>query len=265
MMELLGYFMALVIGTSLGLIGGGGSILAVPVLAYLFSLDETLATSYSLFIVGASSLVGGLRQSKNNNVDWKTALIFGLPAIVGVWLVRHFVVPAMPEVLFSIDTFVFTRRMMMFGVFSVLMIWAAYSMLTSKKSKGGTGEVKYNYPLILVEGLVVGGITGFVGAGGGFLIIPALVVLANLEIKKAIGTSLIIIAIKSLIGFFLSDALILDIDWNFLIIFTTIAIAGIFVGVFLGKIVDGAKLKKGFGYFIIVMAVFIFVMEFIIK
>lgn len=264
-MEVLGYFMALVIGTSLGLIGGGGSILAVPVLAYLFSLDETLATSYSLFIVGASSLVGGLRQSKNNNVDWKTAIIFGLPAIVGVWLVRHFVVPAMPEVLFSFEAFVFTRRMMMFGVFSILMIWAAYYMLTTKKSKGGTGEVKYNYPLILVEGLVVGGITGFVGAGGGFLIIPALVVLANLEIKKAIGTSLIIIAIKSLIGFFLSDALNLEIDWNFLIIFTSIAIAGIFVGVFLGRIVDGAKLKKGFGYFIIVMAVFIFVMEFIIK
>lgn len=264
-MEILGYFMALVIGTSLGLIGGGGSILAVPVLAYLFSLNETYATSYSLFIVGASSLVGGLRQNKNNNVDWKTAIVFGLPAIVGVWIIRHYVVPALPEELLSIDAFVFTRRMMMFGVFSILMVWAAYSMLSSKERKGGTGEVKYNYPLIITEGLVVGGITGFVGAGGGFLIIPALVVLANLEIKKAIGTSLIIIALKSLLGFFLSDALTLDVDWNFLLIFTSIAIAGIFVGVSLGKVVDGAKLKKGFGYFIIVMAVFIFFMEFIIK
>ncbi len=264
-MEILGYFMALVIGTSLGLIGGGGSILAVPVLAYLFSLNETYATSYSLFVVGASSLVGGLRQGKNNNVDWRTAIVFGLPAIVGVWIVRHYIVPALPEELFSIDTFVFTRRMMMFGVFSVLMVWAAYSMLSNKESKGGTGEVNYNYPLIIAEGLVVGGITGFVGAGGGFLIIPALVVLANLEIKKAIGTSLIIIALKSLLGFFLSDALTMDIDWTFLLVFTSIAIAGIFLGVSLGKVIDGTKLKKGFGYFIIVMAIFIFLMEFIIR
>lgn len=267
MMELqwLGYFMALVIGTSLGLIGGGGSILAVPVLAYLFSLDETLATSYSLFIVGASSLVGGLRQSKNKNVNWKTALVFGFPAIVGVWLIRHLVLPALPVELFSVDGFVFTRRMMMFGVFSILMVWAAYSMLSNKERKGGTGEVNYNYPLIIVEGLVVGGITGFVGAGGGFLIIPALVVLANLEIKIAIGTSLIIIALKSLLGFFLSDALALDVDWSFLLIFTSIAIVGIFVGVSLGKVIDGRKLKKGFGYFIIAMAISIFFMEFIIR
>lgn len=256
--------MALVIGTSLGLIGGGGSILAVPVLAYLFSLNETYATSYSLFVVGASSLVGGLRQNKNNNVDWRTALVFGLPAIVGVWLIRHYVVPALPDEIFSYETFIFTRRMMMFGIFSILMIWAAYSMLSNKERLGGSGEVKYNYPLIIAEGLVVGGVTGLVGAGGGFLIIPALVVLANLDIKRAIGTSLIIIAMKSLLGFFLSDALTLEINWNFLLIFTSLAIIGIFIGVSLGKIVDGKKLKKGFGYFIIVMAIFIFFMEFII-
>lgn len=263
-MEYIGYFMALVIGTSLGLIGGGGSILAVPVFAYLFSLDETFATSYSLFVVGASSLVGGLRQNKNNNVDWKTAIVFGLPAIVGVWLIRHFVVPALPEVLFSIESFEFTRRMAMFGLFSVLMFWAAFSMLSNKERKGGTGEVNYNYPLIVAEGLIVGAVTGFVGAGGGFLIIPALVILANLEIKMAIGTSLIIIAMKSLLGFFFSDALTLEIDWSFLIIFTALAIAGIFIGVSLSKIVDAKKLKKGFGYFIIVMAIFIFTTEFII-
>lgn len=264
-MEILGYVMALVIGTSLGLIGGGGSILAVPILAYLFSLNETFATSYSLFVVGSSSLVGGLRQSKNDNVDWRTAFVFGAPAIVGVWIIRHYVVPALPEEMFSLEGFIFTRRMLMFGVFSILMVWAAYSMLSNKERKGGTGDKKYNYPLIIAEGLVVGGITGFVGAGGGFLIIPALVVLANLEIKKAIGTSLIIIALKSLLGFFLSDALTLDIDWNFLIIFTSITIVGIFVGVTIGKLVDGKRLKKGFGYFIIMMAVFIFLMEFIIR
>lgn len=263
-MELLGYASALLIGISLGLIGGGGSILAVPILAYLFSLDEKVATAYSLFIVGSAALIGGLRQHKEGNVDWKTAFVFGIPAILGVWLVRHFIIPMLPDILFSIGNLEITRRMGMFGFFALLMLSAAYSMLSKTKRKGGTGKVKYNYPLIIIEGIVVGAITGFVGAGGGFLVIPALVILANLEIKKAIGTSLIIIAIKSLMGFFLGDALSMEIDWSFLSRFTFLAAIGIFIGVYLNRFVDGEKLKKGFGYFIIVMAIFIFVMEFFV-
>jgi uncharacterized membrane protein YfcA len=264
-MEVVGYAMAAVIGISLGLIGGGGSILAVPVLAYLFHLDEKAATAYSLFIVGMGALVGGLMQNKSNNVDWRTALVFGLPAVVGVWIVRHYVIPGLPEVLFNIQVFSFTRRMGMFGLFAILMIWAAYSMLSNKERKGGTGAVTYNYPLILAEGLVVGAITGFVGAGGGFLIIPALVVFANLDIKKAIGTSLIIIAFKSILGFLLGDALSMRIDWPFLMTFSVITVTGIFIGVYLGKFINGKRLKKGFGYFIVAMAAFIFIMEFFIN
>jgi uncharacterized membrane protein YfcA len=264
-MGIVGYIMAIVIGVLLGLIGGGGSILAVPVLAYLFHLDEKVATAYSLFIVGTGALVGGLKQNHNKNVDWRTAIVFGLPAVVGVWIIRHYVVPALPDVLFTVDDFSFSRRMGMFGLFAILMVWAAYSMLSNKERKGGSGEIKYNYPLILAEGLIVGAITGFVGAGGGFLIIPVLVVFANLEIKKAIGTSLIIIAFKSILGFLLGDALTMTIDWQFLSIFCIITIVGIFLGVYLGKYIDGNKLKKGFGYFIMVMAVFIFIMELFIK
>ena len=263
-MEIFGYFMAIAIGVSLGLIGGGGSILAVPVLAYLFGMDEKVATAYSLFIVGTAALVGGLRQHRNGNVDWCTAVVFGIPAIAGVWAVRHYIVPALPDVLFTAGDLDFTRRMGMFGLFAVLMVWAAWSMLSSKERKSGSGEVNYNYPLILAEGLIVGAITGFVGAGGGFLIIPALVILANLEIKRAIGTSLMIIALKSLLGFFLGDAMTTAIDWLFLAQFTGLAVVGIFAGVYLGRFIDGARLKKGFGYFIIAMAVFIFTMEFII-
>ena len=263
-MEIVGYILALFIGVSLGLIGGGGSILAVPVLAYLFLLDEKVATAYSLFVVGAAALVGGLRQNRNNNVDWRTAIVFGVPAIVGVWVIRHFVIPVLPDVLFSIGDFAFTRRSVMFGLFAVLMFWAAFVMLSSKARKSGTGEVRYNYPLIIIEGLVVGAVTGLVGAGGGFLIIPALVMLANLEIKKAIGTSLMIIAVKSLLGFFLGDALTTTIDWSFLLLFTSIALVGVFLGVYIGKFIDGKKLKKGFAYFILVMAVFVFTMEFVV-
>ncbi|WP_437372670.1 sulfite exporter TauE/SafE family protein [Maribacter litoralis] len=260
--QFFGYFSALIIGVSLGLIGGGGSILAVPVLAYLFSIDEKAATAYSLFIVGASALLGGWQQHLKGYVDWRTAIVFGIPAIVGVTIVRHYVVPAMPDVLFQIEEFDFTRRMAMFGLFAILMIPAAYSMLKKEKNIVKTGEVSYNYPLILLEGLLVGGITGLIGAGGGFLIIPALVILANVEMKVAVGTSLIIIAIKSLMGFFLGDAMTMLIDWKFLAIFTSLSFIGIFIGGYLGNFIDGKKLKKGFGYFILLMAGFIFYMEF---
>ncbi|AWH73211.1 hypothetical protein DCS32_03235 [Dokdonia sp. Dokd-P16] len=266
-LEILGYISALIIGISLGLIGGGGSILAVPVLAYLFSVNEKVATAYSLFIVGASALVGGFKQHLKGYVDWRTAIVFGLPAIVGVTVVRHYVVPALPDILFTTGDFEFTRRMAMFGLFAVLMIPAAFSMLKKRKDnkQKGDGTVTYNYSLILIEGLIVGGITGMIGAGGGFLIIPALVILANVEMKVAVGTSLIIIAFKSLMGFFLGDALTMNIDWLFLSIFTGISFIGIFIGSYLSNFIDGDKLKRGFGYFIFVMAIFIFYMEFFVK
>lgn len=263
--EILGYIGALVIGVSLGLIGGGGSILAVPILAYLFHIEEKATTAYSLFIVGASALVGGWQQHRKGNVDWRTAIIFGIPSIVGVTLIRHYLIPMLPDVLFQMGDIPFTRRMMMFGLFAILMIPAAWSMLKKSNNNATSGPTQYNYPMIVIEGLIVGAITGLVGAGGGFLIIPALVILANIEMKKAIGTSLIIIAIKSLMGFFLGDAMTMDIDWPFLASFTGVAFLGIFLGTYLSQFVDGSKLKRGFGFFIIAMAIFIFYMEFILK
>lgn len=264
-MEYLGFLLALLIGIVLGLIGGGGSILAVPVLAYIFMLDEKVSTAYSLFIVGVAALVGGIKQHRAGMVDWMTAMVFGLPAVFGVWLTRHYVVPQLPDVLFLISDFEFTRRMGMFGLFSLLMFWAAFSMLQVRAYQSEREGVHYNYLVILVEGLVVGGLTGLVGSGGGFLIIPALVVLANLEIKKAVGTSLIIIAFKSTLGFLLGDALTMVIDWPFLLGFTAITVSGIFIGVRLGQYIDGNKLKTGFAYFVGAMAVLIFCLEFFVK
>lgn len=266
LLELLGYICALIIGVILGLIGGGGSILAVPVLAYLFSVNEKIATAYSLFIVGASALIGGIKKHQKGLVDWRTAIVFGIPAIIGVTIVRRFLIPILPDTLFTIGDFVFTRRAGMFGLFAVLMIPAAFSMLKNKKEHSQKNDnsilVKYNYPLILIEGLLVGGITGMIGAGGGFLIIPALVILAKMEMKIAVGTSLVIVAFKSLLGFFLGDALTIDIDWVFLGIFTGLSFVGIFVGSYLSQFIDGSKLKNGFGYFVFAMAAFIFYMEF---
>lgn len=266
MIEIIGYIGALLIGISLGLIGGGGSILAVPILAYIFGVDEQYATAYSLFIVGVSALVGGIKQSKKGLVDWKTALIFGIPTIIAVTSVRKFLIPALPEILFEINEFEFTRRMAMFGLFALLMIPSGITMIKGRKERSiSRGKQNFNYLLILVEGLLVGTLTGFVGAGGGFLIIPSLVILANIEMKVAVATSLIIIAGNSILGFSLGDAMALTINWSFLLSFTALSLIGIFVGTFLNNYIEGKKLKKGFGYFIFIMSVFIFYMEFFVK
>ena len=268
MIEILGYVMALVMGICLGLLGAGGSILTLPVLAYLFALEERVATAYSLFIVGVTAFFGVLKQYFNKNIDWNIAFLFGLPAVVSVWLVRRFVVPALPSVFFTVGDWVFTRRMGVFGLFAILMFWAAYSMLSNRKKSFQKKAVKptsYYYFWVLSEGVFVGFLTGLVGAGGGFLIIPALVCWAGLETKKAIATSLVIIFIKSFFGFFLGDLIALSVDWYFLFQFSAWAFAGIFIGIFLSKFINAQRLRKIFAYFIILMAIFVFLMEFIFK
>lgn len=202
-LETIGYLASICIGISLGIIGGGGSILTVPVLVYLFKVNPVLATAYSLFIVGLSSLVGAFPKYKAGMIDLKTALVFGMPSIIAVFVTRKILVPAIPEQLFSIGHFEFTKALAIMLLFGVLMMAAAVSMIRDQKSKAQeTHQLRqFNYPLILLEGVVVGVLTGLVGAGGGFLIIPALVMLSKLPMKQAIGTSLLIIAAKSLIGF----------------------------------------------------------------
>lgn len=265
-MEIIGYFASIVIGISLGLIGGGGSILTVPVLVYLFGVEPVLATAYSLFIVGSTSLVGALPKYKQGLVNLKTALIFGAPAIVAVYATRKFIVPAIPQEIFTVGGFTVTKPILMMLLFAVLMVFASYSMIKGKKEdeNGEQGEQKFNYPLILVEGTVVGILTGLVGAGGGFLIIPALVLLSKLPMKQAVGTSLLIIAAKSLIGF-LGDIGHQLIDWKLLMIVTALAIGGIFIGNSFSKKIPGDKLKKWFGWFVLVMGIYIIVKEVFIK
>jgi uncharacterized membrane protein YfcA len=261
-MEIFGYIASILIGISLGLIGGGGSILTVPVLVYLFGVDPVLATAYSLFIVGSTSLVGTIPKYKQGFVNLKTAIIFGIPAIAAVFATRAFIIPVIPKEIFSIGSFVFTKPILMMILFAVLMVFASISMIREKKNKNAAeaGEQKFNYPLILLEGLVVGTLTGLVGAGGGFLIIPALVLLSKLPMKQAVGTSLLIIAAKSLIGF-TGDLKHYTMDWQLLLIVTSLAIAGIFFGNWLSHKIDGARLKKWFGWFVLIMGIYIIVKE----
>jgi uncharacterized membrane protein YfcA len=257
-MEIIGYFASILIGISLGLIGGGGSILTVPVLVYLFHVDPVQATAYSLFIVGTSSLIGAWPKYNQGFVNLKTAIIFGIPSIVSVFATRKFLVPAIPSELGQFAGLVITKSLLMMLLFAVLMVAASLSMIRSKTGQeaAASGAQKFNYPLILLEGTLVGLLTGLVGAGGGFLIIPALVMLSKLPMKQAVGTSLLIIAAKSLIGF-TGDLGNRTMDWTLLLSVTALAIVGIFIGDKLSKKIDGNKLKKGFGWFVLIMGLYI--------
>lgn len=261
-MEYIGYFASILIGVALGLIGGGGSILTVPVLVYLFAVEPVLATAYSLFIVGLTSAVGSVNYFKKGLVNIKTAIVFGIPSIIAVFSTRAFIVPAIPQELFSTSHFTLTKDLFLMLLFAVIMVIASYTMI--KKDKKATVELpteqKFNYPMILIEGALVGIITGLVGAGGGFLIIPALVILSKLPMKEAVGTSLVIIAAKSLIGFF-GEGGETVIDWKFLFTISAFAIIGIFIGTALSKKIDGAKLKPAFGWFVLIMGIYIITKE----
>lgn len=261
LIEILGYAGALLIGIVLGLIGGGGSILTVPVFVYILGVEPVLATAYSLFVVGTSAAVGAVRNAQKGMIDFKTGIVFAIPAFLSVYLTRKFVVPAIPEHLFSVGAFDVTKDVAIMVFFAIIMLLASISMIRGRKEKVNQNqEIQYNIPMILLEGLVVGFLTGIVGAGGGFLIIPALVLLANLPMKKAVATSLMIIAIKSLIGF-LGDIQNLEIEWGFLLLFTSFSVVGIFLGIYINKFIDGAKLKKGFGWFVLIMGIYIVAKE----
>lgn len=261
--EIFGYIGAVIVGFVLGLIGGGGSILTVPILVYLFGLNPIIATAYSLFVVGVTSIIGAIQNLKKGFVDIKTAIVFAIPAFIAVYLTRLYVIPNIPDIVFSIGDFEVTNATFIMVLFAIIMLLAGLSMIKTKKDSSQVKEEsspQYNYPLIAAEGIIVGVLTGLVGAGGGFLIIPALVLLVKLPMKKAVGTSLLIIAAKSLIGF-LGDVSNLEIDWKFLLIFTCLSILGIIIGVYTSKFISGKKLKKSFGYFTLLMAVYILYKE----
>ncbi|MBI3137503.1 MAG: sulfite exporter TauE/SafE family protein [Sphingobacteriales bacterium] len=265
-MEILGYIAAVLIGISLGLAGSGGSILTVPVLVYLMGVDPLVATTSSLFIVGATSLIGGLRAYSRKLLDFRAVTEFGFPSIFSIFLTRHYLLPAIPDTLFSLGTVTVTKNMLLMVVFAVLMLLASYSMIKNKetstekvKAKEGGERV---FPLMFF-GLVIGVVTGMLGAGGGFLIIPTLVLFLGLDMKTAVGTSLLIIAINALFGFLFSLKHF-EFDWTLLGIFTLLSAAGLFIGSRLSEKISPASLRKGFGWFVLIMGILIIIRELIL-
>jgi uncharacterized membrane protein YfcA len=260
-MEYFGYLASVIIGLSLGLIGGGGSILTIPILVYLFKIDPKLATSYSLFIVGITALSGCYTHYRMGNLKIKSAMYFAVPSVFSILVIREVIILKIPNVIFTINDFQVTKNFLIMIIFAILMMAASFSMI--RKTNSQIQSTHTNYLHLALIGSVVGIVTGFLGAGGGFLIIPALLFFANLPMKQAVGTSLLIIFINSSIGF-VGDLFIgTPINYTFLITISVIAFIGMIIGTQLSKKIDGNKLKPIFGWFILVMGIYIFIKEFL--
>lgn len=239
---------AIAIGISLGLLGSGGSVLTVPVLVYLVGQDEKVAIAGSLFIVGSIALAGSLQFIRAQLIQWRSVVIFGVPGMVGTWLGAYIAgwIPGITQLV----------------LFAVVMLLASWLMLRPPNLDSVDKAPRAIWK-IAVDGMVVGVITGLVGVGGGFLIVPALVLLGGLTMHQAVASSLVIIAMKSFSGFYkyldVLDQQGLELDWPTLILVAGIGIAGSFAGSYLAKRVPQQKLRTGFGYFLIVMAIYILV------
>lgn len=255
--------MALFIGFTLGFFGGGGSILTLPVFVYVCGISPVLATAYSLFVVGVSASFGALDYAKKKLIDFRVGIFFAIPSIVAVYLTRVMIMPALPDVWFSIFGLSVKKDNGILILFAIIMVTAAFFMMykRTEKNRKGMSKKVISIPLILVEGSVIGVITGIVGAGGGFLIVPSLVIISGLSIKRAIGTTLMIISLKSLFGFLGDLQVQMAIDWVFLLKFTSLSIIGIFIGSNIGSRAKPENLKIGFAWFILIMGLIMFIKE----
>lgn len=259
--QIIGYILAVFVGITLGMLGSGGSILSVPILVYVMGIEPALATAYSLFVIGATSLVGGVHKAKQKLVDFNKVFLFGIPAIITVFITRKILVPKIPIIIFSTENFILSKSVLIMIVFAFVMIFASIRMIKPLKIDNIEGDNKLNYYKIVFLGISIGLVSGFVGAGGGFLIVPTLLFFAKTPMKMAVGTSLFIVASQSLIGFIGDIMTNQVIDWKLLEIFTLASVFGIFIGNFISRKVADEKLKTGFGWFVLAMGIYIVIKE----
>jgi len=264
-MEIIGYAVSILIGVVLGMLGGGGSILTIPVLVYLFHIEPIMATAYSLFVVGTTSLVAAIPKYKDHLVNLRTGFLFGIPSIASMFITRKWIVPSLPDPMLVFNNFFISKGTFVLGLFALLMVLASYSMIVGKEQRKIHPRVmaRIKWHWIVLQGFLIGFLTGLVGAGGGFLIIPALVLLTGLTIRIAVGTSLFIIAINSLIGF-LGDLMTHSMEWPLLLRVSAFAILGTFIGNQFSKKISQQKLKRVFGWFTLAIGSWILVREFLL-
>jgi uncharacterized protein len=261
---MIGYLLALLIGVVLGMLGGGGAILLVPVSVYVIGLDPVTAAANSLFVVGLSSIFGAIPYYRNRQVDWEVLWIYGLFSLAAVFLTRWWLVPALPDPLIIVKDWALSKPTALMLLFAAVMLLSARSMLKPLRANSQHKDnTKPGLWLIAMVATGEGLLSGLVGAGGGFIIIPALVLLARVEMKKAVGTSLVIIGVKSLLGFS-GDALQVDLDWNLLGGLSLFTAVGTFLGYLLSSKVDSASLKRAFGWLVLTMGIFVLFKEIVL-
>lgn len=261
---LLAYVCAILIGLSLGILGAGGAVLTIPVFVYLLKIPVEDAITCSLFVVCLSSLSATLRNMTNRQIDWKAVGFFGLPSVLSVWIFRSLVLPEIPDPVLAWRTFTLSKSSSLLLLFSILMLASAYKMLRSNTPQiEGPSPKTHSWFNFILNGLFVGAITGLLGAGGGFLIVPALVIFMGLDFKRAAASSLCIIFFNTSIGLFAKVDVLASLPWNLLIVFTGITVLTSFWGVYLSSRLDTARLKSAFGYLLIFVSLLMLGMEFL--
>lgn len=258
-MELVGYLALIGLGFILSVIGGGGSLLSVPILVYLFSIDIVTASSYSLFIVGTSSLLGALQKFRKEGADFLVAMVFGCSSAIGIFITRKWIVPIIPEVVWVENDILITKRALLLGIFSSIVIASSLVILRRHpwtSAESGKRRLDFLLPVSLLSGIIA----GLVGVGGGVIILPALITFARLPIKIAVGTTLLVISFNSLLGF-ITDVTIGNIDWIFLLLITFLASLGMFVGNRYHEKIPVKYLRLSFGWFMLVVAMWIILTE----
>ena len=258
--HLAGYCLCIFIGFSLGLIGGGGSILTIPMLVFFFGIDPVVATTYSLFIVGLSAISGSIDHYRRHNIDYKTVLLFGIPSVIVLFIMRRWLLGLIPSTIFHSGTWAISKSLFTMIVFSITMLVAGWSMVNKRVY---AHSEKIRYPRLMAQGCITGAITGFIGIGGGFIIVPSLVLFAGLPMKRAIGTSLVIITINCVVGILGNIEVVESLNFVFLSILATLAIIGILIGTWSLRFIPDKQLKPVFGWIILVLSAVIFVRIFL--
>ena len=256
MIHITGYFFSILIGFSLGILGGGGSILTIPVLVYFFGIDPVIATTYSLFIVGLTAVSGSITNYRMNNVDYRTVVLFGTPSIAMLFIVRKWLVNLIPSIIFKSGDFIITKSIFIMIVFSALMLISGLSMI--KATTYSPSKEKQSFTRLAIQGCITGAVTGFIGIGGGFIIVPSLVLFAGLSMKKAIGTSLTIITVNCIVGLVSNLTAAQSVNFVFLLIFSALAILGILAGTWATRFIPEKRLKPFFGWIILAMSIIVF-------
>lgn len=242
---IIGYILAIIIGLSMGIMGSGGSIMTLPIFVYLFHIDPSHALVYSLFTIGVTALLGSINHIKNKQIDYRSTFLFIIPSLLFIYLTKQLILPYIPTTFHFGKTDINSSQIIMF-LFAFVILSSSYAMINMNHES--FSKNKLSYFKIMLTGAFIGLLTSLFGAGGGFIIVPALVVLLGNSIHQATSTSLFIIAINSIFGFLTNYIHFYDVNWTTLIIFTVITLIGLIIGIQIKPKLNSQKMKISFGY-----------------